>query len=343
MTCCRLRRPISDLHLIPCASGAAEGGAGVGVGGVWGGGLGGGSAWAGDAPIQSHHLAVNCYDNILRVYQRMVGPHTGMAADGTHHSMSGGNGSSAVTGGVVDTHAPSAPASMPSILDLPEILSSTPSFHLQVSRRRPPPCPCSLVHGACRCSHAPDVCARQDFRQRERSAECAVRHSLAVSVVALPRHAGNMLRGAASKRETWLRAIETCLAVIVRRDTRTKTFRSGAATSEAPSSCRTKQRTCTTRPTCPPLPTLPRRSTAHSSLLLAALTRFAPRPSALHAVDNALAQTCQARGTALCVRCVPGLFAESTVAVAHDGMMPPACHCSVPGALLELKMPYEWP
>ena len=135
VTYCRLRRPISDLHLIPCASGAAEGGAGVGVGGVWGGGLGAGSAWAGDAPIQSHHLAVNCYDNILRVYQRMVGPHTGMAADGTLHSMSGGNGSSAVTG-AVDTNAPSAPSApscMPSILDLPEILSSTPSFHLQVS------------------------------------------------------------------------------------------------------------------------------------------------------------------------------------------------------------------
>ena len=129
-------RPISDLHLIR-ASGAPEGGAGVEVGGVKGVGIGGGM-WGGEAPIQSHHLAVNCYDNILRVYQRMAGPHTGMAGDVTsnnsmsNNSIGGANAGSAAPG-AVDARAGTTPLAMLSILESPEILSSTPSFHLQVS------------------------------------------------------------------------------------------------------------------------------------------------------------------------------------------------------------------
>jgi hypothetical protein len=124
-------RPISDLHLIR-ASGAPEGGAGIEVGGVKGVGIGGGM-WGGEAPIQSHHLAVNCYDNILRVYQRMAGPHTGMAGDVTsNNSISGANPGSAAPG-AVDVRAGTSPLAMLSILESPEILSSTPSFHLQVS------------------------------------------------------------------------------------------------------------------------------------------------------------------------------------------------------------------
>ena len=150
-------RPISDLHLLACGSGGNEGihtGAGAAlaapaIGGpaMWpqgNGGSSGGRGGGGEAGVyqqacgavaQGGLLAVNCYDNILRVYERLAPqaqalspppPPTPSSAAPLDPMAMGGEVGSAIAG----TGGGGARRIVQQ--QQPELLNQRPLFHLQV-------------------------------------------------------------------------------------------------------------------------------------------------------------------------------------------------------------------
>lgn len=154
-------RPISDLHLLSCGSGGNQGiltGAGgalsaptIGGAGMWpqgNGGSSGGGGGGGEASVYQQAcgavaagglLAVNCYDNILRVYERLApqaqalsppAPPTPSSAASLDPMTMGGEVGSAIAG--------TGGGGARRMVQQPEMLNQRPLFHLQVVQAQPP-------------------------------------------------------------------------------------------------------------------------------------------------------------------------------------------------------------
>ena len=143
-------RPISDLHLISCGTVANDGvmvsGSGPGSGVVTGGGSRA-EDWQESMAQSCNLLAINCYDNILRVYPRMGGLHTGLASE-TLPGAAGARGVAMEGEDESNGGGDNSALGPMSLIESPELLRPSPIFHLQGHKNKNFPIRSTYFRGA---------------------------------------------------------------------------------------------------------------------------------------------------------------------------------------------------